>query len=132
MHGEVLKMARKCADPAEKRELESKLAVLERPPAEPEPDREVELTVADFGSIILIGLPFEASSGDGAAIERELSAAAGRPVYAVCYTGGYDGYLPSGEPLSAASSYQDVASRYEPSLRARLLERARGCIGSLK
>ena len=132
LHGEVLKMARECADLAEKRELESKLAVLERPPAEPEPDREVELTVADFGSIILIGLPFEVSSGDGAAIERELSAAAGRPVYAVCYTGGYDGYLPSGEPLSAASSYQDVASRYEPSLRARLLERARGCIGSLK
>ena len=35
-----------------------------------------------------------------------------KKVWIVCYTGGYDGYLPSGRPLDFDSSYEDLAAIY--------------------
>ena len=66
----------------------------------------------DLEPAVLFSLPFEVDSADGAFLEETLGGLAGKPVYAVCYTGGYDGYLPSGAPLSEESSYEDIASRY--------------------
>lgn len=132
MREAIIEKERACRDDAARRELESKLAVLERPPAKPEPGNTAEISAVDFGPFILLGLPFEVASRDGEAIEAELSPYAGKPVFTACYTGGYAGYLPSGKPLSACSSYQDVASRYDPLLRERLICCARTCIDSLQ
>ena len=128
----LCEQASACTDAAARRELEARLAVLDRPPAKPQPDKTVEVSAADLGPLILLALPFEVACGDGGAIEAELSAPAGKPVFAVCYTGGYDGYLPGGRPLDAGSSYQDLASRYDPALRSRLPDCARDCIKSLQ
>ena len=74
----------------------------------------VDIHAAFLLGVVLIGLPFEMNSGDAARLEREMSQICGRPVFVVCYTGGYDGYLPSGRPISADSNYQDIASPYAP------------------
>ena len=57
-----------------------------------------------------------------------LAAAAGKPAYLVCYTGGYESYLPSGAPLTADSSYEDIASVYLPESRRLLVEAAAACV----
>ena len=51
---------------------------------------------------------------DAEKLEREMSRICGWRVYVICYTGGYDGYLPSGRPITADSNYQDIASPYAP------------------
>ena len=103
-----------CSDASARREITSILAVLSRPARPVDELRQIDISAVCMDSFILIGLPFEVNSDRGAAWETELSVLAGRPVYLVCYTGGYDGYLPSGKPLSEDSCYQDVASRYPP------------------
>ena len=65
---------------------------------------------------------------DGAALETRLEQIAKKPVYLICYTGGYDGYLPSGAPLTVQSSYEDIASRYLPRSREQVWECAKQCI----
>ena len=77
-------------------------------------------------------LPFEVDSKDGDELQSILTQAAGKPVYLLCYTGGYDGYLPSGKPLSADSSYEDFASRYFPQSRGQVWESAKKCVLNAK
>ena len=91
----------------------------------------MDISAVDFGSLILLVLPFEVSSADGRMMEAKLSAAAEKPVFVACYTGGYDGYLPSGAPLCAESNYQDFASRYPPQIRQTLFQCVKSCIDAL-
>ena len=101
-------------DAAAKREIESCLLVLDRPPKDLAPYKDVEMGLVMLGDVLLLTLPFEMSSVDGEAMERLLTGATGMRVWTVCYTGGYDGYLPSGKPLTVESGYQDIASPYPP------------------
>ena len=118
-----------CSDENEKREYDSILCVLTGEVKAEEPDRQVTLTVANFGSMALVGLPFEIRHNDALRIERELTVCAGKPVLAVAYCGGYDGYLASGDPLGENSSYEDFASRYMPETRERILNVLKQMIG---
>ncbi|MCR4620799.1 MAG: neutral/alkaline non-lysosomal ceramidase N-terminal domain-containing protein [Clostridiales bacterium] len=102
------------SDPAAKREIESCLLVLNRPPKETSPFRTVEIGLNKIGDVLMLTLPFEMSSVDGEAMEGLLRAVSGLRAWTVCYTGGYDGYLPSGRPLGIESGYQDIASPYPP------------------
>ena len=101
-------------DAAAKREIESCLLVLDRPPKDLAPYKDVEMGLVMLGGVLLLTLPFEMGSQDGEAMESLLERATGLKVWTVCYTGGYDGYLPSGRPLTIESGYQDIASPYPP------------------
>lgn len=117
-----------CTDAQAAREYDSRLAVLERPPVQREKSRAVRVCAVDFGPCVLVGVPFEVDCADAAAMEHTLAAAAGKPAYLVCYTGGYESYLPSGAPLTADSSYEDIASVYLPESRRLLVEAAAACV----
>lgn len=117
-----------CTDPQALREYDSRLAVLERSAVGAEKNRMIRIGAVNFGSCIFVGVPFEVDYADGLDLENTLSAVAGKPVHLVCYSFGYDGYLPSGAPLSAESSYEDIASRYLPESRAQVWESARQCV----
>lgn len=120
--------AEACADSQMRREYDSRIAVLERSAVGAEKDRPIRVSAVDFGPYLLLSLPFEVDNKDGQELECILSEAAGKPVYVVCYTGGYDGYLPSGKPLSVDSSYEDIASRYLPQSRGQVWESAKECV----
>ena len=117
-----------CADPQALREFDSRIAVLERSAVAAEKNRAIRIGAVNFGGCIFLGLPFEVDYADGLDLEQTLSHLAGQPVYVVCYTFGYDGYLPSGAPLTADSSYEDIASRYLPESRAQVWECAKQCV----
>ena len=121
-----------CEDPQMRREYDSRMAVLERASVGAEKDRKIHVAAVDFGPFIYISLPFEVDNRDGNELQLSLSEAAGKPVYLVCYTGGYDGYLPSGKPLSIDSSYEDIASRYLPQSRGQVWESAKKCVLNAK
>ncbi|MBR6825738.1 MAG: hypothetical protein IKM59_04240 [Oscillospiraceae bacterium] len=121
-----------CEDPQMKREYDSRIAVLERAAAAAEKDRRISVSAVDFGPFMYASLPFEVDSKDGIELETILTEAAGKPVYLICYTGGYDGYLPSGNPLTADSSYEDFASRYLPQSRRQVWESAKKCVLNAK
>ena len=57
------------SDPAAKREIESCLLVLNRPPKETSPFRTVEIGLNKIGDVLMLTLPFEMSSVDGEAME---------------------------------------------------------------
>ena len=117
-----------CDDPQAKREYDSRIAVLERSAVGAEKNRMIRIGAVNFGSYILVGVPFEVDYADGLELEQTLSAIAGQTVLLACYSFGYDGYLPSGAPLSAESSYEDIASRYLPESRAQVWECAKQCV----
>lgn len=117
-----------CTDPQAAREYDSRLAVLERPPVRREKTRTVRVCAADPGPFVLVGVPFEVDHADGLAMEQALAHQAKKPVYLVCYTGGYESYLPSGAPLTAESSYEDIAAAFLPEARPLLLTAARECV----
>ena len=117
-----------CTDPQALREFDSRIAVLERSAVAAEKNRRICIGAVNFGGCILVGLPFEVDYADGLHLEQTLSQIAKHPVYLVCYTFGYDGYLPSGAPLTADSSYEDIASRYLPESRAQVWECAKACV----
>ena len=119
------------SDEEAKRELISIIAVLKRPPRQTEPMREVTVCAADMGALVFLGLPFEINSADGEKIERELADRAGKPVILLCYTGGYDGYLPSGRPIDENSCYQDMAASLSPEARSQVMEQAKTLIEKL-
>ena len=114
-----------CADPQALREYDSRIAVLERSAVGAEKNRMIRIGAVNFGACILVGVPFEVDYADGQNLEQTLSEVAGKPVHLVCYTFGYDGYLPSGAPLSVESSYEDIASRYLPESRGQVWECAK-------
>ena len=122
------KKAAECTDPQALREYDSRIAVLERAAVGAEKNRMIRIGAVNFGNCILIGVPFEVDYADGLELEQTLSGIAGVKVHLVCYTFGYDGYLPSGAPLSAESSYEDIASRYLPESRAQVWECAKQCV----
>ena len=99
-----------CTDPQALREYDSRIAVLERSAVGAEKSREIHIGAVNFGNYILLGVPFEVDYADGLDLEQNLSQMAGVPVHLVCYTFGYDGYLPSGAPLSAESSSFEMPS----------------------
>ena len=117
-----------CTDPQALREYDSRIAVLERSAVGAEKNRMIRIGAVNFGTSILVGVPFEVDYADGLNLEQTLSEIAGKPVHLVCYTFGYDGYLPSGAPLSAESSYEDIASRYLPESRGQVWECAKECV----
>ena len=117
-----------CTDAQALREYDSRIAVLERSAVGAEKDRQIRIGAVNLGGCILVGVPFEVDYADGLELERLLSQKAKQPVWLVCYTFGYDGYLPSGAPLSAESSYEDIASRYLPESRAQVWECAKQCV----
>ena len=117
-----------CTDPQALREYDSRIAVLERSAVGAEKNRMIRIGAVNLGSCILVGVPFEVDYADGLELEQTLSRVSGQTVYLVCYTFGYDGYLPSGAPLSAESSYEDIASRYLPESRAQVWECAKQCV----
>ena len=117
-----------CTDPQALREYDSRIAVLERSAVGAEKNRKIRIGAVSFGSCIFVGVPFEVDYADGLDLETTLTAVAGKPVHLVCYSFGYDGYLPSGAPLSAESSYEDIASRYLPESRAQVWESAKQCV----
>lgn len=117
-----------CEDVQMRREYDSRIAVLERASVAAEKDRRIHVAAVDFGPFAMLSLPFEVDSSDGNELEEILSACAQKPVYLLCYTGGYDGYLPSGKPLSVDSSYEDIASRYLPQSRGQVWECAKRCV----
>ncbi len=121
-----------CEDGQMKREYDSRIAVLERAVAAAEKDRRIHVAAVDFGPFIYVSLPFEVDNRDGNELQSMLSDVAGKPVYLLCYTGGYDGYLPSGKPLSIDSSYEDIASRYLPQSRRQVWESAKKCVLNAK
>ena len=120
--------AAECTDPQALREYDSRIAVLERSAVGAEKNRMIRIGAVNFGNYILLGVPFEVDYADGVNLEQTLSEIAGTDVHLVCYTFGYDGYLPSGAPLSAESSYEDIASRYLPESRAQVWECAKQCV----
>ena len=120
--------AAECTDPQALREFDSRIAVLERSAVAAEKDRQIRIGAVNLGFCILVGLPFEVDYADGLELEGILSRLAGKPVHLVCYTFGYDGYLPSGAPLNADSSYEDIASRYLPESRTQVWECAKQCV----
>ncbi len=122
----------RCGDPQVCREYESRIAVLERVPAAAEKDRRIHIAAVNFGAYIMLSLPFELDCDDGAELEEMLGSLAEKPVFVVCYAGGYDGYLPSGKPLSEESSYEDIASRYLPQSRREVWECAKQCVLEVK
>ena len=120
--------AAECTDPQTLREYDARIAVLERSAVGAEKNRMIRIGAVNLGSYILVGVPFEVDYADGLDLEQTLSQIAGQTVRLVCYTFGYDGYLPSGAPLSAESSYEDIASRYLPESRGQVWECAKQCV----
>ena len=117
-----------CTDLQALREFDSRIAVLERSAVGAEKNRMIRIGAVNFGGTILVGVPFEVDYADGSDLEHILSQIAGQDVHLVCYTFGYDGYLPSGAPLTAESSYEDIASRYLPESREQVWECAKQCV----
>ena len=117
-----------CTDLQALREYDSRIAVLERSDVEAEKNRMIRIGAVNFGGTILVGVPFEVDYADGSDLEYTLSQIAGQDVHLVCYTFGYDGYLPSGARLSAESCYEDIASRYLPQSREQVWECAKQCV----
>ena len=125
---QLKKKLTECTDLQAAREYDARLAVLERPPAQREKSRTVRVCAVDFGPFVLVGVPFEVDYADGLALEQVAAAAAGKSAFLVCYTGGYESYLPSGAPLTAESSYEDIAAVYLPEARALLRQAVEDCV----
>ena len=107
-----------CQDPEEKREYISCRSVLQRPlygktpDGRPKEGETVELLVLRLPVADLIFLPFEYAFKDERILKETAEKLTQRPAIVVCYANGYEGYLPSGKPLSKDSGYEDMASSY--------------------
>ena len=99
-------------DQGAEREYNSRLAVLERPTYGTADGRDISVTYFDIGELIIVGMPLEVNYDVGERFKARIEKAAGKKVWMTCYTGGYDGYLPSGRPLDFDSSYEDLAAIY--------------------
>lgn len=117
-----------CTDPKLLREYDSRLAVLERPPRPKEKPHRIRVGCLRLGNTALVFLPFEINHDDGQELERMLMEATGSSAVLCCYSGGYEGYLPSGRPLTADSSYEDFATRYPVDAKERIWECAKQCL----
>ena len=111
---ELQRQAAACVDKAALRELDACIAVLERGDRVLPQTRTVTVAACDLGSRLLLALPFEAAQADGVQLEREASSLCGKPTHLICYSGGYDGYLPH---VQMGVNYQDLATGYLPEAR---------------
>ena len=122
---QLREQAAACTDAAARRETESCIAVLEREERALPDTRTVTVSALDVGSLVLIGLPFEISWRDGAALEAQAAALCRKPALLVCYCNGYDGYLPH---ETTGINYQDLATGYLPEARAMIWNSALECV----
>ena len=121
-----------CQDAAEKREYIACRSVLERttygktPEGGPKEGITVAISALRLGGtrengtnelngqegLDMVFLPFEYANKDDQDLCQALEKQTGRRAIVVCYANGYEGYLPSGKPLSKDSGYEDIASPY--------------------
>ncbi len=119
--------AANCTDKAALRELDACIAVLERGDRVLPQTRTVTVAACDLGSRLLLALPFEVASADGAQLEKEAERLLGKPAHLICYCGGYDGYLPHAH---TGINYQDLATGYLPEAREQIWKGILGCAAS--
>ena len=119
--------AANCTDKAALRELDACIAVLERGDRVLPQTRTVTVAACDLGSRLLLALPFEVASADGAQLEKEAERLLGKPAHLICYCGGYDGYLPHAH---TGINYQDLATGYLPEARERIWQGVLDCAAS--
>jgi len=107
-----------CPDERQKREYAACRSVLERKnygidaAGNPRGGEEVYLSALSLGSVKLVFLPFEYARKDAALLERDCERRFGGRCLVICYSNGYEGYLPSGRPLDEDSGYEDMASNF--------------------
>ncbi len=111
-----------CGKTEEQREYLSRLAVLERGPYHTREDKNIPIQFIDFGFLTFLCFPLELGSSFGQTCENIIRKALGKDACIICYAGGYEGYLPSLNPLSLESSYEDLASPYLHSAQTELLK----------
>lgn len=99
-------------DGAAARELQAVRSVLLRKSYGAVKGAEVTLQVLRVGDRLLLACPFEIRAEEGRKIEEAVRESSGLSGVFCGYSEGYEGYLPSGRPLSKDSSYEDVAARY--------------------
>ena len=116
----------------EQREYLSRLAVLERGPYRARRDQDILIQFIDLGFIAYLCFPLELSSSFGQLCENAIREALGKETCIVCYAGGYEGYLPSQNPLTMDSSYEDLASPYLYRAQAELLTGIEGLLERVK
>lgn len=104
-----------CADLQQKREYVACRSVLVREHYGEGSGCEVILSICSLGDISLCMMPFEYASVDADELKERLYCETGKRAVICCYSGGYEGYLPSGRPLDKDSGYEDMAScfRYD-------------------
>ena len=124
---ELRKQAAACTDKAALRELDACMAVLERGDRVLPQTRTVTVAACDLGSRLLLALPFEVASEDGARLEKEAQRLFGKPAHLICYCGGYDGYLPH---THTGINYQDLATGYLPEAREQIWHGVLECAAS--
>lgn len=124
---ELQRQAAACTDKAALRELDACIAVLERGDRVLPQTRTVTVAACDLGSRLLLALPFEVASADGAQLEREAERLFGKPTHLICYCGGYDGYLPHAH---TGINYQDLATGYLPEAREQIWQGVLDCAAS--
>ncbi len=70
------------------------------------------LTQQTVQKLALVGVPFEYAQKDAVRLSGRIAIETGKNAWIRCYAGGYEGYLPSGKPLTRDSGYEDMASGY--------------------
>ena len=83
-------------------------------------------------SYVYICLPFEYPQKDAVRFAGEVQMQTGKVALIRCYAGGYEGYLPSGRPLSRDSGYEDMASHYRADAKEILEERIKDELQNLQ
>ena len=121
-----------CTDEAERREYTACMSVLRRPHYGEGTGIVCRLGLVEFrferpGSaypetLILLGIPFEYAQKDAVRLAGGIRLSTGKNVWLRCYTGGYEGYLPSGRRLDRDSGYEDMASPYAAESKLILAE----------
>ncbi len=125
-----------CPDERQKREFIACRSVLERKnygiddKGAPKQGETVYLQAVSAGDVKMLFLPFEYAQKDAAKLKKQAEEACGGHCLVICYSNGYDGYLPSGRPLEQDSGYEDMASNYRSDAKelvaARLMELTEG------
>ena len=120
-----------CEENGLKREYQSRLAVLKRPNYGKRSGRNICISVTDAGAFIIVGLPLELNSLQGKKYEELLRKISKKTTWIACYTGGYDGYLPSERPLDFQSNYEDIAAIYQENAQIEVRECIIDCVNEL-
>ena len=126
-----------CEDERRRREYISCALVLERKnyglgaDGKPRGGENVYVAAARFGDVQFVFLPFEYAQKDAALLKEDAEKDFGGHCIVVCYSNGYDGYLPSGRPLDQDSGYEDMASGYRSDAKELTKETLMGLLTKL-